>query len=94
MDHLLEEVALGVSLPTRRDLDQPAVDQVAAAFQVHERASRAEPRPGRDVRTEQVESKPGVDRDALALGPVEVGIDEAAPRRGPPIRQPSGSGRS
>src|SRR5581483_6047806 len=71
---LFVQMALRRGAPAGRELADVHVREVAAAQAVREGAARLHPRPRRELERQQVEAEVLVDRDALALRPLAVGV--------------------
>ena len=65
-------------LPARLDLDHVVGHEVAAAVRVAEAPARVVARPRAGLDREQVVAEVEMDRHALAVGPIHVGIEQVA----------------
>src|SRR5918995_1254999 len=64
-----------------RQLDEENREEIVASVEMAEGAVDAETVPRLHLRLQQVQRSAGMDRHALALRPVLVGIDQVFPRR-------------
>src|SRR5215469_5530094 len=78
VDDLLEEVTLGLRLPTWWKLEDVHVEEVATSLDQRVGAGCAQPRPGSDLKREQVEPEVLMYRDALRPDEIEVRVDQVA----------------
>src|SRR5262249_24849858 len=78
IEHLVEQVLLRRRFAAGRHFNEEHRHPVAAALQMHECAvaAVAEPRPRPGFGDEHVDAEILVYRDALPLGPVEIGIEQ------------------